>query len=72
LEMVFGSDALLKIKGWVPMSPNALLMWPLKTTNLHGCMIKKQKPRMHPTNWIQLSWARKWRFKWQWWQMDLL
>ncbi len=24
------------------------------------------------TNWIWLSWSRKWRFKWQWWQTYLL
>jgi hypothetical protein len=50
LEMVFGSDALLKIKGWVPMSLKHLLMQSLKTTTLHGCMITKTKTQDAPTN----------------------
>jgi hypothetical protein len=47
-ETVFGSDALLKIKGWVPMSPRPLLMRSLKTTTLHGCMIMKTKTQDAP------------------------
>ena len=45
---VYGSDALLKIKGWVPMSPKPLLMRSLKTTTLHGCMITKTKTQDAP------------------------
>jgi hypothetical protein len=43
LEMVLGSNTLLKIKGWVPMSPKPLLVPSLKTTTLHGCMITNKK-----------------------------
>ncbi len=41
--MVIGSNASLKIKGWVPMSPKPLLMRSLKMTTSHGCMISKTK-----------------------------
>jgi hypothetical protein len=46
--MVIGSDALLKINGWVPMSQKPLLMQSLKTATLHGCMITKTKTQDAP------------------------
>jgi hypothetical protein len=48
LGMVIGGDTLLKIKGWVPMYQNPLLMQSLKTTTLHGFMITKTKTQDAP------------------------
>jgi hypothetical protein len=44
--MVYGSDASLKIKGWVPMSLKPLLMRSSKTTTSYGCMITKTKTQV--------------------------
>jgi hypothetical protein len=55
--MVFGNDALLKIKGQVPTYLKPLLMLSLKTTTLHGCMITKTKTQDAPYK-LNMTWLR--------------